>query len=67
MTITAQAVWSQSEQPTVDDGYWSREEGQPITANPHAAVCQQSLRDHWLWDEGWYRADKLFSERIAPP
>lgn len=58
MTITAQATWSQSEQPIVDEGYWSREEGQPITANPHPAVCQNSLREHWLWDQGWYAADK---------
>jgi hypothetical protein len=62
MTITAQAAWSVSEQPTVSEGYHHRDEGQPITANPYPAVCQQSLRNHWLWEQGWYQSDAQHKE-----
>jgi hypothetical protein len=50
MTITAQAAWSVSEQPTVSEGMHHRFEDKPITANPYPATCQDSLRMHWLWD-----------------
>jgi hypothetical protein len=62
MTITAQATWSPSEQPIVSEGwFYRRYENGPITANPHPAVCQQSLRDHWLWEQGWYQADTMLA------
>jgi hypothetical protein len=64
MTITAQAAWSVSEQPIVTEGTQSRLEGLPITANSYPAVCPQSLRDHWLWDQGWYLADKAIEEAL---
>ena len=57
MTIAKQQMWSQSEQPTVSEGWHHHCEGKPITANPYPAVCQQSLRNHWLWEQGWYQAD----------
>lgn len=65
MTITAQATWSQSEQGIVSKGWCARNEGKPITDNPYPAVCQQSLREHWLWDQGWYRSDKQHKENLV--
>jgi hypothetical protein len=64
MTITAQAAWSVSEQPTVSEGMHHRFEDKPITANPYPATCQDSLRMHWLWDQGWYKADAQMKETI---
>jgi hypothetical protein len=62
MSITKQVAWSIGEQPTVTEGAHSRFEGLPLTANPYPAVCQQSLRDHWLWDQGWYLSDRAIQE-----
>ncbi len=65
MTITAQAEYSQSEQPIVQEGVQARRDGRAITDNPYPAVCQQSQRDHWLWDQGFYMQDKHMKEQTA--
>jgi hypothetical protein len=64
MTITAQAPISPSEQPIVSEGWHAYSECLPFADNPYPAVCQQSLRDHWLWERGWYEADKQNKEKL---
>ncbi len=58
MNITAQSPISQSERAIFNQGFLAHDEGQGITTNPYPAVCQQSLRDHWVWEQGWRKADK---------
>ena len=58
MTIAAQPPYTPSEQPMVTAGHQARRAGVPITENPYPAVCPASLRHHWLWDQGWYTADR---------
>lgn len=53
MTITEQPRITQSELNIFDEGFAAHEAGHCITTNPYPAVCQQSLRDHWVWDQGW--------------
>ncbi len=58
MTIAYQVPYNTSEQPIVTAGHQARRAGVPINENPYVAVCQASYRHHWLWDQGWYTADR---------
>jgi hypothetical protein len=57
MNISVQRMYSQSELPIVVGGQQDHMDGLAMTDNPYPAVCQVSLRHHWLWDQGWLMKD----------
>lgn len=71
MNITHQAMFNQSEMPLVAQGQQAHTDGQAMSSNPYPAVCQASLRHHWLWDQGWLMKDSVLAytkeNQITPP
>jgi hypothetical protein len=57
MNVTEQSGLSPSEMPIFHEGFLACDAGQHMSTNPYPAVCQDSLRDHWVWDQGWLKAN----------